>query len=304
MTLQQMQYAVAVAHHGSMNRAARALYASQSGLSVSILKLEEELGFAIFNRTNRGVTTTRQGEEFLLHARQLVNQYQLTHERFVEKREARKHFSVSTQHYTFAVNAFMAVARMFSIDEYAFGIYESKTAEVIEHVRDYRSEVGVLYLDDFNETFLNKILNDNDLDFVPLFETDTYAYMARTNPLADQELLTLEDLAPYPCLAFDQGSNQALYMAEEVYSTYDYRQLIRASDRATMLNLMVGLNGYTLCSGIVSQDLMDDTYCVIPLDSDKVMTIGYIKRKDSELTELGKLYVEELLKSKSDVLHR
>lgn len=304
MTLQQMQYAVAVAHHGSMNRAARALYASQSGLSVSIQKLEEELGFAIFNRTNRGVTTTRQGEEFLLHARQLVNQYQLTHERFVEKREARKHFSVSTQHYTFAVNAFMAVARMFSIDEYAFGIYESKTAEVIEHVRDYRSEVGVLYLDDFNETFLNKILNDNDLDFVPLFETDTYAYMARTNPLADRELLTLEDLAPYPCLAFDQGSNQALYMAEEVYSTYDYRQLIRASDRATMLNLMVGLNGYTLCSGIVSQDLMDDTYCVIPLDSDKVMTIGYIKRKDSELTELGKLYVEELLKSKSDVLHR
>ena len=302
MTLQQMHYAVAVAQYGSMNQAAQALFVSQSGLSVSIQKLEEELGFDLFNRSNRGVTVTRQGEEFLLHARQLVNQYQLTHEKFVEKKATRKSFSVSTQHYSFAVQAFIRVAGRFSIDEYAFGIYESKTAEVIAHVRDYRSEIGVIYLDDFNETFIRKILEDNDQEFIPLFETKTYAYMAKTNPLAERTLLTLEDLSPYPNLAFDQGSNQALYLAEEVFSTHHYRQLIRASDRATMLNLMTGLNGYTLCSGIVSQDLMDDAYTVIPLDSDKIMTIGYLKRQGSELTDLGQMYVEELRQSQTDVL--
>lgn len=303
MTLQQLQYVVAVADHGSMNKAAQAVFISQSSLSAGVQNLEEELGFQIFERSNRGVTVTPQGAEFLVHARQLMNQYQLTHEKFIDKRQIKKHFSVSAQHYSFAVQAFINVAKQFSIDEYAFGIHECKTAEVIQHVRDYKSELGVLYLDDFNRTFMQKLLRDNELEFTPLFDTKTYAYIARTHPLAERKRLKLEDLAPYPCLAFDQGSDEALYLAEEVYSTHHYRQQIRASDRATMLNLMAGLNGYTLCSGIISQDLMDDAYCVIPLDSDKIMTIGYLKRKGHALSELGLLYVDELLKSQGDVLH-
>ncbi|MDD4850120.1 MAG: LysR family transcriptional regulator [Gemmiger sp.] len=302
MTLQQLIYAVTVADQHSMNRAAQALFISQSSLSASIQNLEQAVGLTIFNRTNRGVTLTPEGEEFLVYARQIVNQYRLAEEKYIYKKEVRKSFSVSSQHYTFAVKAFIEMARRYSIDEYAFGIYECKTAEIIEHVKNYKSELGVLYMDDFNRDILQKLLGDNGLEFCPLFPCRTYAFLAAGHPLAGRQSLALEELAPYPCLSFDQGGNQTFYLAEEVYSTYHYRQIIKASDRATLLNLMVGLNGYTLCSGILCEELNGNGYRVVPLQSDKIMQIGYIKRQGCVISALGEVYIAELKKCNVNVL--
>lgn len=302
MTLQQLTYAVTVAEQASMNKAAGALFLSQSSLSASIQNLEQEIGLSIFRRSNRGVSVTPEGEEFLLHARQIVEQYRITEEKYVLKQDSKKSFSVSSQHYTFAVKAFIEMAKRFTPDEYSFGIYECKTAEIIRNVHSYKSELGVIYLDDFNREILQRLLADNGLEFVELFPCRTFVFMAAVHPLAGKKSISLDDLAPYPCLAFDQGDEQAFYLAEEVYSTYHYRQVIKASDRATLLNLMIGLNGYTLCSGILCEDLNGSDYCVVPLESKKVMHIGYIKRKGSEVSALGKLYIEELQKCNVNVL--
>lgn len=302
MTLQQLTYAVTVAENGSMNKAAQALFISQSSLSASVQNLEKEIGVTIFHRTNRGVSITPQGEEFLIHARQIVNQYRLTEETYVLKKESRKNFSVSAQHYTFAIKAFIEMAKQFHLDQYAFGIYECKTAEIIENVRSYKSELGVIYIDDFNEEILQRLLADNGLEFTELFRCSTYVFLAAAHPLAQRESLSMEDLEGYPCLSFDQGNNQSFYLAEEVYSTYHYRQIIKASDRATLLNLMIGLDGYTLCSGILCEDLNGTDYRVIPLQSNKIMRIGYIKRQGCEISHLGLIYIDELQKCNVNIL--
>ena len=300
MTLQQLRYAITIADSTSMNEAAKQLFISQPSLSSSIRDLEEELGMELFIRSSRGITLTPEGNEFIGYARQVMEQYRLMEERYIDKKEIKKKFSVSTQHYTFAVKAFIQLARQFRPDEYAFGIYECRTAEILENVRSCKSEVGVLYLDDFNREVLEKLLADSGLEFTELFPCRTYVFLAAGHPLAERALITLEDLAPYPCLSFDQG--QSFYLAEEVYSTYHYRQVIKASDRATLLNLMVGLDGYTLCSGILCEELNGDGYRAVPLDSDKIMHIGYVKRQGCVLSPLAKIYLEELDRCNVNVL--
>lgn len=304
MTLQQLTYVVTVAQHGSMNKAAQELFLSQSSLSTSIHNLEEEIGLTIFLRSNRGIMLTREGEEFLGYARQIVNQYRLAEEKYIYKKENKKSFSVSAQHYTFAVKAFIEVARQCSIDQYAFGIYECKTSEIIENVKSFKSELGVLYIDDFNGEIISRLLSDNGLEFHELFSCNTYVFLAAAHPLAAKECITLEELEPYPCLSFDQGDNQSFYLAEEVYSTYHYRQIIKASDRATLLNLMIGLNGYTLCSGIICEELNGMDYRVVPLQSDKLMHIGYIQRQGSVISRMGAAYIEELKKCNKNILSK
>ena len=297
MTIQQLRYAVCVADNNSMNKAAGELYISQPSLSSAIHDLEEELGFEIFVRTNRGITRTVQGDEFLSYARQIIDQYNLMEDKFIGRTKYKNKFSVSTQHYTFAVQAFINMAKEFGMEDYEFAVHETKTYEVIENVKNLKSEIGVLYVDEFNEKALHKIFHENDLEFIPLFDCHIYVFMWKGNPLAAKERITLEDLKDYPCLSFEQGNNNSFYLAEEVFSTYDYKQIIKADDRATLLNLMVGLNAYTLCSGIICNDLNGGDYIAIPLDTERIMTIGYIKKSRMPLTKLGEKYIEELKKS-------
>lgn len=302
MTLQQLRYAVAIAEHKSMNKAAAELFITQPSLSNTIKDLENEIHTEIFSRSNRGIVITPEGEEFLGYARQMLDHYRLIEERYVENATSKKKFSVSMQHYTFAVEAFIQMAKTFDMDEYEFAIHETKTSEVIENVRLNRSEVGIIYKNEFNDKFIDKILKENGLEFIPLFECGIYVYMSKENPLADKEIVDFEDLQQYPCLSFEQGDNNSFYFAEEVLSTYDYRQIIKADDRATLLNLMVGLNGYTLCSGIICSELNGDEYAAVPLNTEETMTIGYIKHKKMPLSILGVKYIEELQKYKEKVL--
>ncbi|MCI8963791.1 MAG: LysR family transcriptional regulator [Eubacterium sp.] len=296
MTLTQLRYVIEVANSSSMNEAARNLFISQPSLSSSVKDLEEEVGVELFKRTNRGISMTPEGEEFIGYARQVVEQYQLIEARFISKEQVRKKFSVSMQHYSFAVNAFVEMVKQFGMDEYEFAIHETKTYEVIEDVRNFRSEIGILYINDFNRKVLTKLFHESGLEFHEILECGIYVYMWKGHPLADSELLTLEQLADYPCLSFEQGNYNSFYFAEEVLSTYDYKQFIKANDRATMHNLMVGLNGYTLCSGILCEKLNGSEFCAVKLKSDERMTIGYLVRKGVAISPLGKKYLEEIVK--------
>lgn len=302
MTLAQLKYVITVAEAKSMNEAAKQLFISQPSLSSAIKELELELGIEIFRRSNKGVAITPVGEEFVGYARQVVEQYNLIETKYVDKQNIRKRFGVSTQHYTFAVKAFVEMVKQFGMDEYEFAIHETKTYEVIENVKNFKSEVGILYINDFNEKILNKLFSEYGLEFHPILDCYIYVYMWKGHPLAERKMITLEELEEYPCLSFDQGNNNSFYFAEEVLSTYSYKRIIKANDRATMLNLMVGLNGYTLCSGIICEELNGSDYCAVRLNSDEKMTIGYLSRKGVTISLLGRKYIEELTKYKDKAL--
>lgn len=301
MTLQQLKYALTIADRGSMNEAAKQLFLSQPSLSETIKELENEIGLDIFLRSNRGIVITPEGEEFLSYAKQVIDQYELLQSKYIEK-NIKKKFSVSTQHYTFAVKAFVETVKQIGMEHYEFAVHETTTASVIENVKNFKSEIGVLYQNDFNEKVLNKMFKENGLEFVELFSCDTFVYIWKGHPLAKQKVISMEELDEYPCLSFDQGKNNSLYLAEEMKSTYEYKRLIKANDRATLLNLMVGLDAYTLCSGIICEDLNGSDYCAIPLAETEKMRIGYIKRKGAKVSHIGEIYIDELNKYKEKVI--
>lgn len=302
MTLAQLRYAITVAGASSMNEAAGKLSISQPSLSASIKELEAEVGVELFKRTNRGISVTPEGEEFIGYARQVVEQYNLIESKYILKENTKKKFGVSMQHYTFAVKAFVEMVKQFGMDEYEFEIHETKTYDVIEDVKNCKSEIGVLYINDFNKKVLTKLFHQSGVEFHELLKCHIYVYLWKGHPLASKKEITLEELEEYPCLSFDQGQNNSFYFAEEVLSTYDYKRLIKANDRATFLNLMIGLNGYTLCSGIMCEELNGSDYCAVKLKSDEIMTIGYISRKGVPISPLGKKYLEEISKYKDKAL--
>ena len=300
MTLQQILYAITISEQGSFNKASEVLYIAQPSLTESMKELEKELQITIFNRSGRGVTLTGDGRDFISYARELYHQYENMMDKYGDNGKRKKKFAVSTQHYSFAVKSFVELVKKLDMDEYEFEVHETRTYDVIDNVRNQRSEIGVLYMNDYNSAVLNKILRDAGLKFTPLFDCSIYAYMSKSNPLANKKYVTMKDLDDYPCVAFSQGEHNSFYFAEEVMSTYEYKRLIRVSDRATILNMMVGLNGYTLCSGIICEDLNGTDYCAVKLKTKEKMTIGYIKRKGVSLSKMGKLYVEKLAEFEKD----
>lgn len=299
MTLQQINYVITIAEAGSMNKAAERLYVAQPSLTSSVKELEKELGITIFNRTGRGVTLTGDGGEFLLYAKQLYSQYAALTERYGEGGQRKKKFGVSAQHYSFAVKAFVETVKKLDASEYEFAIRETKTREVISDVAALRSEIGILYLSDFNRKAMKKLLDSNELAFHKLMDCQPYVYLWKGHPLAAEKSICLSQLSNYPCLSFEQGDHASFYDAEEILSEIVYPQIIKGNDRATMLNLMVGLNGYTLCSGIICEELNGDDYIAIPFEDEGLeqssrMEIGYIVRKNMILSRLGEMYIEEI----------
>ncbi len=302
MTLNQLKYVIEISKQNSINEAAKSLFISQPSLTAALKSLEQEVGFDIFTRTNSGIKLTVKGEEFLGYAKSVVEQYDILDAKYISKSNIKRTFHVSMQHYTFALNAFINVIKQYGMDEFEFEVHETRTYDVIDNVKSQKSEIGVLYMNDYNRTVLEKILRDAGLKFTPLFDCSIYAYMSKSNPLANKKYVTMKDLDDYPCVAFSQGEHNSFYFAEEVMSTYEYKRLIRVNDRATILNMMVGLNGYTLCSGIICEDLNGSDYCAVKLKTKEKMTIGYISRKHSKLSEMGQKYIEELSKYQEMVL--
>ena len=301
MTLQQIKYVIGISEAGSLNKAADRLYVSQPSLTSTIKDLEDELGIKLFHRASKGMVLTADGEEFLSSAKVLFANYENLMAKYGENGTLKKKFSVSCQHYSFAVKSFVEMVKKFNTNEYEFAIRETKTKDVIDDVANLRSEIGILYLSDFNRKPLMNILDSKDLVFTHLIKCKAFVYIWKGHPLASQAEITLSDLEPYPCLAFEQGEGKEFYFAEEILSTKEFHRTIRANDRATMLNLMRGLNGYTLCCGIISEELNGEDYIAVPLaetsaDINRIMEIGYITKKNFSLTALGEAYIEELLR--------
>ena len=287
MTLQQLKYIIEIVNCGSMNLAAQKLFVSQPSLSNAVKELEKELGIEIFIRTNKGVTLSSSGQEFLGYARQIIEQTELLEQRYHKDKPARRLLAVSTQHYAFSVNAFVNLIKEYAQDEYDFTLRETKTHEIIDDVKNMRSEIGVLYLSKFNEQVIRKILQENDLCFKELFTANPHA-------LANKDIVTFADLEPYPCLSFEQGIYNSFYFAEEIHSTISHRKNIYVSDRATLFNLAIGLNGYTISTGVLSEDLNGTNIIAIPLDSDEKICVGYIYNKYNHLSKLAQSYIKKL----------
>ncbi|MDR1891655.1 MAG: LysR family transcriptional regulator [Oscillospiraceae bacterium] len=299
MTLQQIYYALTVAETGSMNKAAEKLLISQPSLTSAIKELERHAGVPIFLRTSKGVAVTSEGEEFLMYARQVYQQYDLLLEKYDKTGDIKRKFGVSTQHYSFAVKAFVETVKRFDTKNYEFAIRETKTYDVIHDVGRLRSEIGILYLSDFNRKIIGKMLDENELVFHHLIDCDVHVYLWKGHPLAKEKSIRFPQLHDYPCLSFEQGENGSFYFAEEILSENRYPRIIKACDRATMLNLMVGANGYTLCSGIIYNKLNGDEYIAIPFEQDAenqigLMEIGYIKKKYGALSEAAESYLSEI----------
>ncbi len=297
MTLQQLHYAITISETGSLNKAAELLYIAQPSLTNAMKELEREVGIVIFHRSGRGVTPTNDGIEFLLYARQVYNQYESLLEKYGKAGNLKKKFGISTQHYSFVVEAFVKMVRCFNTTEYEFAIRETRTMEVIEDVNTLRSEIGILYLCDFNRKVLTKLLKAHNLEFYKLIDCNAYVYLWKGHPLAKNKTICLSQLENYPCLSFEQGATSSFYFAEEILSTNEYARTIKANDRGTMLNLMIGLNGYTLCSGIISDKLNGEDFIAVPFEADAenpntIMEIGYIVKKNMLLSEMGKLYIK------------
>ena len=294
MTLTQLKYAVCAAGENSFNDAAKKLFISQPSLSGAIATLEKEAGIQIFHKTKTGISLTAEGEEFIGYARQVLEQYELLDAKYISKKESKKKFSVSMQHYTFAVQAFIETINKYGMENYEFEIYEDITYTVIENVKNRKSELGILYLNDFNRQVLQKLFTEYRLEFHPLFDCGLYVYMAENHPLAGKKQIHLDELMEYPCLSFSQGTHNSFYFAEEVLSTVPYKKIVKASDRATLLNLMTGIDGYTICSGIICEELNGTDYVAVRLDSEEKMTIGYLAGKDMHISEIGADYLASL----------
>lgn len=294
MKLQQLRYVVKVAECGSITEASRRLFVSQPSITASIRDLENEMGVHIFERTNKGVIVSEEGETFLGYARQVLDQADLLEGKYKGTSEQVPHFSVSCQHYSFAVNAFVDVIREFDASRYDFTLREEQTHEIIEDVAHMKSELGILYLSEHNREVIERMLVANELVFEGLFCATPHVFVCADHPLAGRPSVTLEDLEDYPFLSYEQGSYNSFYYSEELTSTFERRKNIRVRDRATLFNLAMGLNGYTVCSGVISHELNGPGIISIPLDVDEYMEIGIITRKNTTLTRYGRAYIDAI----------
>ncbi len=301
MTLQQIKYALAVAKAGSMNKAAEELYITQSTLSSAIRSLEEEAGITIFLRTGKGASVTPDGAEFLTYAGRVYEQYGLLQEKYGKGANIKRKFGVSSQHYSFAVKAFAEAVKRFDTLKFDFAIRETRTLDVINDVGSMRSEIGILFKSEFNGKVIDKLLAENDLEFTPLIDCRAYVYLWKGHPLANEPSISLGQLKEYPCMCFEQGDGASAYFAEEILSDAEYNRVIRSTDRATQLNLMVSLNGYTLCSGIICEELNGNLYKAVPFreeggELNSNMRIGYISKRSGRLSEFAEVYIDEIRK--------
>lgn len=295
MRLQQLEYIIKIVETGSMNEAAKQLFITQPSLSNAVRDLEKEMGITIFIRNPKGITLTKDGVEFLSYARQILEQKSLLEERYKNPNTTRELFSVSSQHYAFVVNAFVALLKRADMSRYELFLRETKTWDIIDDVKNFRSEIGVLFLNTYNRDVLTKLFDDNRLTATPLFKAHPHVFVSNSHPLADRQSLSVEDLEDFPYLSYDQGIHNSFYFSEEVFSQNSHKKSIVVSDRATIFNLMVGLNGWTVATGILNSRLNGDDIVSIPLEVEDEIDLVYIKHDKANLSKMGERFIQHLL---------
>lgn len=296
MTLQQLRYVISVAENGTVSGAAKSLFISQPSLTNAIRELEKELQINIFLRTNKGVVLSNEGSDFIGYARQIIEQADLLEDKYINYKKHKKKFSVSTQHYSFAVNGFVDVIKEFGYDNYDFTLRETQTYEILQDVSQLKCEVGILYLSSENEKVITKIMNENNLIFEEIVRAKPHIFISSKHPLANNDIISFKDLEKYPFLQFEQGEYNSFHFFEELYGNINREKTIKVRDRATLFNLAIGLNGYTISSGIISKDLNGENIISRPLDADEEMQIGFVTHKNISLSNLALAYIEAVKK--------
>ena len=294
MTIAQFKYVMEVAKTKSINAAAHALYISQSGISTAIRDLEEELGITIFNRTNRGISITGEGETFLRYASNVLLQYKLMEDKYFGTAEEKEPFSVSMHHSTFATKIYAKVVQEFGLDDYEYALYETKTKDVIDNVTGLKSEIGVLYISSFNREYYERLFKELNLSFEGLGTFSVCAYMGAKHPLADRGEVTLEELSEYPCLIFEQDEKSSFYFYEEIISPLEYKNVIRTCDRGTTFDLMEALEGYSIGIGALYDEQMDEGLTAVSVRTPEKIDVGYIKRTSDEVSDIAGRFIELL----------
>ena len=296
MTLQQLKYVTTIANIGSISEAAKRLFVSQPSLTKAIKELEKEMGITIFDRTNKGITVSKEGERFLGYARQVLEQAALLEEQYKSQSGGKKQFSVSTQHYSFAVNAFVELLKGAEIDQYDVSLRETQTYEIIDDVAHMKSEIGLLYYNDFNRPVLEKLIHTNELTFTELFTAHPHIFIGKTHPLAHKEVVSMDELEEYPYISFEQGDHNSFYFSEEIFSTVVRPKHIRVRDRASLFSLLLGLDGYTVSSGVIDKEVNGENIISVPLAEEGLMHIGYITNNKMQRSRLGQEYIHALEK--------
>lgn len=296
MRIQQLHYIVKIVETGSMNEAAKQLFITQPSLSNAVRDLEREMGIKIFIRNPKGITLTKDGVEFLSYARQILEQTALLEERYKSKDTNRELFSVSSQHYAFVVNAFVSLLKGADMSRYELFLRETRTYEIIDDVKNFRSEIGVLFLNSYNRDVLTKMFDDNRLTYTSLFQAHPHIFVSQDNPLANRDIVTMKDLEDFPYLSYDQGIHNSFYFSEEIFSQIPHKKSIVVSDRATLFNLLIGLDGYTIATGILNSNLNGDNIVSIPLDVEDMIDIIYIRHEKANLSKMGERFIDYLLK--------
>ena len=294
MTLQQLKYVTTIANIGSISEAAKRLFVSQPSLTKAIKELEKEMGITIFDRTNKGITVSKEGERFLGYARQVLEQAALLEEQYKSQSGGKKQVSVSTQHYSFAVNAFVELLKGAEIDQYDVSLRETQTYEIIDDVAHMKSEIGLLYYNDFNRPVLEKLIHTNELTFTELFTAHPHIFIGKTHPLAHKEVVSMDELEEYPYISFEQGDHNSFYFSEEIFSTVVRPKHIRVRDRASLFSLLLGLDGYTVSSGVIDKEVNGENIISVPLAEEGLMHIGYITNNKMQRSRLGQEYIHAL----------
>ena len=294
MTLQQLKYVTTIANIGSISEAAKRLFVSQPSLTKAIKELEKEMGITIFDRTNKGITVSKEGERFLGYARQVLEQAALLEEQYKSQSGGKKQFSVSTQHYSFAVNAFVELLKGAGIDQYDVSLRETQTYEIIDDVAHMKSEIGLLFYNDFNRPVLEKLIHTNELTFTELFTAHPHIFIGKNHPLANKDVVSMDELEKYPYISFEQGDHNSFYFSEEIFSTVVRPKHIRVRDRASLFSLLLGLDGYTVSSGVIDEEVNGENIISVPLAEEGLMHIGYITNNKMHRSRLGLEYIQAL----------
>ena len=294
MTIQQLKYIITVAETGSITEAAKKLYISQPSLSNAIKDIEKETKLTVFHRSRQGIALTKEGLEFLGYARSVVQQMELIENRFVSNEPAKLRFGVSTQHYTFTSNAFVEMVERFGQERYEFILNETQTIQIMEDVKNRFSDLGILFISNGNKAIIRKELEDRRLQFFELFTAKPHVFLSADHPLAECKSVTLSQLRDYPRLNFIQGSYESSYFSEELFSDVESDRIIRVSDRGAIVNLMIGMNAYTISSGIFPRYLQGDAIVSVPLSEKEEIHIGYIINEQQELSPLAEDYIHAL----------
>ena len=279
MTLQQCIYILEIHNTGSFSEAARKLFVAQSSLSTSVKCLEDELGIKIFERSKNGAVLTVEGAEFVRYAAEMVSKNDFILNRYKNSQRGARLF-VSTQHYDFIADAFCALVMKTADAEYSLSLQEKETYDVIRDVEIAYSDVGIIAIEDQNLDIMNRYLQSKEISFTTIFKVSPHVFIRREHPLSSEPLLHYEMLNNFPYLSYEQGAHKDSWFKEEMISGEFANKRIVISDRATLMNILLKTNAYTVGTGIMPSALNEGKIISVPLESNSLYSVGYITRND------------------------